>query len=76
MITTRRQKAGRPPGTKLPGLKETRHRFGVSAYELAVLSGVPATTIYKCEAGRGTSIENVTMIRGAVVRLMRERRES
>lgn len=73
MITTRR---GRPPGTKLPGLRETRHRFGVSGYELAVLSGVPANTIYKLESGRGTSLENVTMIRGAVVRLIREERAS
>ncbi len=69
------KKAGRPPGTKLPGLRETRHRFGVSGYELAVLSGVPANTIYKLEAGKGTSIENVTLIRGAVVRLLREERE-
>lgn len=74
MITTRRG-PGRPPGTKLPGLKETRHRFGLTAHEFAVLSGVHVATIYKCEAGKGTSEENATRIRGAVVKLIRERRE-
>lgn len=75
MITTRRR-PGRPPGTKLPGLKETRHRFSLTAYEFAVLSGVHTATIKKLEAGRGTNVENVTKIRGAVARLMRERRGS
>lgn len=67
-------KPGRKPGHKLPNLRRVRNDFNLSVHEFAVLSGVHTATIYKLEAGRGTSEENVTAIRWAVMRLIRERR--
>lgn len=64
-------KPGRKPGIKLPNLRHVRETHNVTARELALLSGVPKHTIYKVEAGSGTSRENVRRIQHAVVRLMR-----
>lgn len=72
---TERRGAGRPPGTRVPGLRATREALGLSQRDLACLLGVDRTTISNIERGRSKASGGLASEILATVVNMRRQRE-